>query len=108
MKFGQYEIAAPVVDDPRYVQYLVRFDNSYGASIISFGLHGREVGSHWEVAVVRWISDTDWCMEFGTEITDDVIPNLSDIEVGRILDLIKALPEIIDGEIVERLKELES
>jgi hypothetical protein len=95
VKFGEHDIPAPIVEDPTYVRYQTRYDNGYGASIISFGLHGNEVGEHWEVAVIKW-TEGFWCMDE----TVDVIPGLSGIEVGRVLDHIKSLPKIIDGEVI--------
>lgn len=103
MKFGEHDIQVPIVEDPAYVRYQTRYDNDYGASIISFGLHGNEVGEHWEVAVIKW-TDGFWCMD---EVFD-VIPGLSAIEVGRVLDNIKALPKTIDGEVIDNVKGIES
>lgn len=105
MKFGEHDIPTPIVEDPAYVRYQTRYDNDYGASIISFGTIAKGVGEHWEVAVIKW-TEGFWCMDFSTEVTDDVIPNLSDIEVGRVLDRIKSLPKTIDGEVI--VKEIES
>lgn len=72
------------------VQYLFRFPNDYGASVVkhwsSYG-HDRDL---WELAVLVFDDDM-WDLTYDTEITDDVEGYLTDQDVlellGRIRDL---------------------
>lgn len=72
-------------------QYLYRFPNGYGASLIvgGFAAYGGR-----ELAVIRYDGDgvDDYGLTYDTPITDDVLGHLSDDEVGPILDSIAALP----------------
>lgn len=73
------------------VQYVFKFDNNYGASIIkrrgSYGLDK----DLWELAVIRFESVDVWRLTYDTEITDNVIGYLTDEEVNEILHKIKNL-----------------
>lgn len=97
MKFGSHDITVARVKDPQYTQYLIDFPNGYGASIITFSN-----GTHWEIAVLKFTANGLWGIDYTTPVTDDVIRDLSDIEVGRVLDQIQALPMILEGEIIDR------
>lgn len=73
------------------VQYLFRFPNDFGASVVKhFGSYG-SCADLWELAVVRYIGDEDWKLEYGTEITNDVLGFLSNAEVLDTLQQIKDL-----------------
>lgn len=75
------------------VQYIFRFDNDYGASVVK---HGGSYGYHvdmWELAVIRFknSSNDSWDLTYDTPITDDVIGFLNDEEVRDLLKKIKGL-----------------
>lgn len=75
------------------VQYLFRFKNDYGASVIK---HGGSYGYRkdmWELAVVKFNSDdmNDWDLNYDTDITNDVIGYLDDKAVRDLLTQIKEL-----------------
>ena len=72
------------------VQYIFKFDNNYGASIIkrpgSFGYRQ----DLWKLAVI-YFEDDEYYLTYDTEITDDVIGHLTDEEVNTYLDRIRNL-----------------
>lgn len=74
------------------IQYIFRFDNCYGASVIkndvSYGHHA----DLWELAVLIFDTDgTKLGIDYSTPITDDVLGCLTDDQVKDILDEIKNL-----------------
>jgi len=73
-------------------QYIYKFPNNYGASVIrGYGTFGSKEGL-FELAVLRWKGNTsELCYE--TEITDDVLGYLNDEEVAKTLDEIKQLED---------------
>lgn len=72
------------------VQYLFRFPNDYGASIIKhFGSY-RSSEDLWELAVI-YFEGEKWGLTYDTEITDDVVGNLTDQDVLELLRRIQAL-----------------
>ncbi|KVT65662.1 hypothetical protein WK55_31410 [Burkholderia ubonensis] len=72
------------------VQKLYRFENGFGASVVQHEFsYGGDVGQ-WELAVIRFNGDS-WRLEYGTEITDDVIGRLDWNEVEDLLSRINAL-----------------
>lgn len=72
------------------VQYLFRFPNDYGASVVkhwgSYG-HDRDL---WELAVLVFDGDM-WELTYDTEITDDVEGYLTDQDVLNLLRRIRDL-----------------
>ena len=74
------------------MQYIFKFDNNYGASVIkNAGSYGFEKDK-FELAVILWNEYTkDWSLCYDTSITDDVIPYLTSEEVMKILFKIKKL-----------------
>ncbi|HEJ2443633.1 hypothetical protein [Burkholderia multivorans] len=71
-------------------QKLYRFENGFGASVVQHAYsYGRDAGQ-WELAVIRFDGD-EWDLEYGTEITDDVIGRLDWDEVEDLLSRISAL-----------------
>lgn len=73
------------------IQYLFRFDNNYGASVVK---HKYSYGSDkdlWELAVIKFIRDDTWYLNYDTDITDDVIGYLTDENVRDLLKKIKEL-----------------
>ena len=73
-------------------QTIHKFDNGYGASVISGGTftYGGDQGLK-ELAVIKFSSEDKWSICYETPITDDVIGYLSDEEVESILLQIEAL-----------------
>lgn len=77
------------------VQYIFKFENGYGASVIkhegSYG-HAQDL---WELAVIKFYvndyCDRDWGLDYDTPITDDVIGGLTDEEICELLQRIKEL-----------------
>ena len=75
------------------VQYVFKFDNNYGASVIkNKGSYGRELDL-WELAVIKFTDEgkDDWNLCYDTEITDDVLGELDDGDVRDLLDRIRGL-----------------
>lgn len=72
------------------VQYLFRFPNNYGASIVK---HLGSYGSSrdlWELAVIYFDGD-EWDLAYDTEITGNVEGYLTDQDVIELLRRIQAL-----------------
>lgn len=77
------------------VQYIAKYPNNYGASIVKHEYsYGREDGK-WELAVTKYSENTedinDFELTYATDITDDVIGWLSEEEVEELLLRIQAL-----------------
>lgn len=75
----------------RGVQYLFRFENDYGASVVK---HMGSYGHHedlWELAVIVFDSGDNWDLTYNTPITCDVEGYLTDEEVRDLLRRIKEL-----------------
>ena len=75
------------------IQYLFRFENHYGASIIKYRGSCGYNRDLWELAVIYFDrdSDDDFMMDYDTEITDDVVGDLTDERVMELLERIKEL-----------------
>lgn len=75
------------------IQYVFRFRNDYGASVIksehSYG-HEKDL---WELAVIKFYGpgERQWDLNYETIITDDVIGNLTNEEIRNLLQRIKEL-----------------
>lgn len=73
------------------VQYVFKFTNGFGASVVKFrGTYGYQ-NDKWELAVIKFDTEHSFDLVYNTDITDDVIGNLSDDEVNKLLDRIKNL-----------------
>ena len=74
------------------IQKVYRFENDYGGSVIKFpGSYGYEQGE-WELAVIKFPGDNgNFFLNYETPITDDVLGNLSWMEVEEHLKEIKNL-----------------
>ena len=72
-------------------QYIFKFDNGYGASVIknimSYG-HAQDL---FELAVIKFTDEFTWSLCYSTEITDDVIGYLTNDGVLNLLEVIKNL-----------------
>ena len=76
------------------IQYIYRFPNSYGASIVKHsGSYGHALDL-WELSVTIWDNDGDH-VTYSTPITDDVLGNLTGAMVCGILGKIICLPVIV-------------
>jgi hypothetical protein len=73
------------------IQYVFRFDNNYGASVVKHGISYGHEEDLWELAVLRLCTDGKYHLCYDTEITDDVIGHLTDEEVRTYLGKIKEL-----------------
>ena len=72
-------------------QYIFKFDNGYGASVIKNpGSYGNKQDL-FELAVIKFIDGYNWKICCSTEITDDVIGYLTNDEVLDLLERIKNL-----------------
>lgn len=74
------------------VQYLAKYPNNYGASIICNQYsYGGDRGL-WELAVIKYIDNSDvWDIVYDTPIADDVLGYLNANEVDDILKRIEEL-----------------
>ena len=75
------------------IQYIFRFNNNYGASVVKHsGSYGYEADL-WELAVLEFNGSGiwDWDLTYDTEITDDVLGWLNDMVVYEVLSKINAL-----------------
>lgn len=80
------------VEDLRGVQYLFRFQNGYGASVIKHNFSYGHDMDLWELAVVKFIDESDcYALVYDTPVTHDVIGYLTDKEVREYLQKIKEL-----------------
>lgn len=76
-------------------QWLFRFENGYGASVIkNYGSYGFE-DDLFELAVIYFTGDdnNNFILSYNTSITDDVIGFLSNDNVLEYLEKIKGLDE---------------
>lgn len=89
-------------------QTVHRFENGYGASVISNG-YGRESGLL-ELAVVRFVDGDKYDLDYSTPITDDVLGHLTDQQVGETLERIRLLdPDAVNEAYkVRRIEKLEA
>lgn len=73
------------------VQYVFKFENNYGASVVkrqgSYGFNK----DLWELAVIYWYDDEEWHITYNTCITSDVIGDLTNAEVDELLVRISKL-----------------
>ncbi len=78
------------------VQYIFRFKNGYGASVIKseYSYGGKD--NLWELAVIVFVNTRKWHLCYDTPITDDVEGYLSNRQVRALLKRIKRLPKARD------------
>lgn len=71
------------------IQYIFRFKNGYGASVIKSNYSYGSEDDLWEVAVLEFMSededDDDYNLTYDTDITNDVLGFLDDDEVLEVL-----------------------
>ncbi len=74
-------------------QIVHRFDNGYGASVVSSAYsYGGDCGLY-EIAVLKFDGEA-WEINYDTPITDDVLGYLTPEDVQRYLAEIEALPAV--------------
>jgi len=77
-------------------QELYRFDNGFGASVVSggYGAFAQPYGGL-EMAVVSFPSDDplEFVLRYDTPLTDDVLGHLVPEEIDDLLDQVAALPK---------------
>lgn len=78
------------------VQFLARFHNNYGASIVQHTFSYEKDEGLWELAVIVY-NDKKWSITYDTPITSDVLGYLTEAEVNSILEQIAALPTHDNG-----------
>ena len=77
------------INDAEGIQYVYKFPNGFGASVVKSRFsYGHREGK-WELAVL----DSKGHLTYETPITSDVIGHLSEAEVNEQLALIAALPK---------------
>jgi hypothetical protein len=74
-------------------QTIHKFDNGYGASVVSNAMsYGGDSGLY-ELAVIKFTGN-DWNINYDTCITNDVVGHLTEDKVQRILTQIQALDDV--------------
>lgn len=75
------------------VQYLFRFENGFGASVIKGSYSIGASQDLWELAILRYFDSGAWDYDlyYGTEITDGIVGYQSDSDICGLLERIKAL-----------------
>jgi hypothetical protein len=74
------------------VQKVYKCANGYGASVIRFMYsYGGDEGL-WEMAVIRFLDEEHYEIDYATPITNDVLGSLSDEDVKEKLNAISELP----------------
>lgn len=76
------------------IQYLAKYPNGYGASIIKHDFSYGSKQGLWELAVIQYdsIVPDKWNITYDTPITDDVLGYLTEEDVDTTLKIIAALP----------------
>lgn len=94
--FEKYLVEKKRMYMPEGVQYIFRFANDYGASVVKNSMsYGHDEGL-WEFAVIVFNTPItndvdDWDITYDTPITDDVIGWLTDEGVRNWLEHVKNL-----------------
>ena len=79
------------LEDTCGYQWIFKFDNGYGASVINNFMSYIDEKGLFELAVIEFDEDGDIDLCYDTEITDNVIDYLSNEEVMELLYKIKDL-----------------
>lgn len=77
------------------IQYIAKYSNNYGASIVQHSFsYGKDRGL-WELAVIKYEPNEtnihNFDLDYTTPITKDVLGHLTESEVNELLDKIEAL-----------------
>ncbi len=84
----------PTKNRPGDVQFVYRFRNGYGASVVQNSISQPYGAALWELAVIRFNSagEHDWDICYTTPITYDVLGHLGPDEVFTHLNQVGDLP----------------
>ena len=84
----------PTRNRPGDTQFIYRFRNGYGASVVQNGTSYGSNAAPWELAVIRYSSehDNDWDLCYSTPVTNDVVGHLEAAEVFEYLNRVGSLP----------------
>lgn len=72
-------------------QWLFRFDNGYGASVVWSPFTTQMRAHGFELAVIHFTDAVNWKITYDTPITDDVVNGLGSYHVEEILQRIESL-----------------
>ena len=72
-------------------QYIFRFKNGYGASVVKTRYSYGHAHDLWELAVIRFYDGDRWRLNYDTPVTDDVEGCLEDKDVRNLLKRIMEL-----------------
>lgn len=89
--FEKYLCKRTILQKLGGIQYLFKFDNHYGASVVKHKCSYGHEQDLWELAVILFDECGEWDITYDTDITNDVIGYLSDEKVKDILGKIKSL-----------------
>lgn len=95
-KFKQTEGSPFPVNDGK--QWVFRFSNGYGASVINHsGAYSDNMSG--ELAVVKWNGegDNDFDLVYDTPVAGDVLGWLTVSEIAEVLEQIEALPPTVES-----------
>ena len=73
------------------IQYLFKFENNFGASVVKHSVSYGHEEDLWELAVIEYYGSGEWYLTYDTCITDDVIGCLTDEDVRELLTKISKL-----------------
>lgn len=93
---GLDKFKVTTVNEDNRIQYLFRFGNGFGASVIwlnydNAGSYGYEKGM-WELALIKWLSADDYDLVYDSRVYSDVRGHLTNADVLSHLKRIKKLP----------------
>lgn len=91
--FEPYLIRKIENDGKTGVQYIFRFENNYGASVVKNRMSDGHQYDFWELAVIGFYDESNekWDLIYTTSVTPDVEGYLIDWEVRNLLKKIKEL-----------------
>lgn len=96
LKYDQFDKYLFEAKSGRYIdseelQYIFKFENGYGASVVkNIGSYGNRQDL-FELAIIRFTDEFTWNLCYSTEITNDVIGYLTNDGVLYLLERIKNL-----------------
>lgn len=100
--FEKYLIDRYEQEDANGIQYIFKFNNGRGASVVKHEFSYGYSDDEWELAVLLFKDSFDdkaapdeYRLDYDTPITDDVLGWLDDTEVRNILEEIQKLPTMI-------------
>ena len=76
-------------NDLGHPQTIYKFPNGYGASVIKFK------HNYFSIAVLRFDENGDFCIDYRTPITNDVIVGLNEKGIDEVLQQIFDLEKVI-------------